>query len=118
KRVGRCGHPDGPGPIPGHRPGPAGQETVRVSPLAVTVMGLSPRVAGPVFTAPVLASKLLPWPHGVLQVMVPSATRDTRHPSCGQTALNALNSPSAGWVTTTRWAALMTPPPTGTSETE
>ena len=48
-------------------------------------------------TAPSVILNLLPW-HG--QSMVPSAILSTRQPTWVQTALNALNSPFLGWVTT------------------
>src|ERR1700733_637648 len=47
--------------------------------------------------------------------MVPPATLSTRHCKWVQTALNALNSPAVGWVTTTFWAENTFPPPTGIS---
>src|SRR5580693_1417314 len=47
--------------------------------------------------------------------MVPLATLSTRHPRWVQTALNALNSPAVGWVTTTFSAENTFPPPTGIS---
>src|ERR1700722_10782320 len=47
--------------------------------------------------------------------MVPRATLSTRHPRWVQTALNALNSPAVGWVTTTFSAENTFPPPTGIS---
>jgi hypothetical protein len=69
--------------------------------------------AGPVTTAPVLTLNLLPW-HG--QLMVPLATALHRQPTWVQTALNALNCPLAGWVTTTFSAVKTVPPPTGTCD--
>src|SRR6185312_5358416 len=55
---------------------------------------------------------LLPWQG---QLIVPSATWLHRHPTWVQTALKALNSPLAGWVTTTFAAVKTLPLPTGTS---
>src|SRR5580704_8734904 len=47
--------------------------------------------------------------------MVPPATLSTRHCRWVQIALNALNSPAVGWVTTTFSAENTFPPPTGIS---
>src|ERR1700729_2576639 len=47
--------------------------------------------------------------------MVPLATLSTRHPRWVQPAMNALNSPAVGWVTTTFSAENTFPPPTGIS---
>src|SRR6476660_7096502 len=47
--------------------------------------------------------------------MVPSDTSATVQPACVHTALNALNSPAVGWVTTTFWSGKTRPPPTGMS---
>src|SRR6266516_4735694 len=47
--------------------------------------------------------------------MVPLETSLTRQPWWVQTAVNALNCPAAGWVTTTFWSWNTLPPPTGTS---
>src|SRR5580658_9073036 len=69
--------------------------------------------AGPATTAPVAIANLEPW-HG--QSMVPSATWLHRQPTCVQTALNPLNTPLAGWVTTTFASVKTIPPPTGISE--
>jgi hypothetical protein len=52
----------------------------------------------------------LPW-HG--QSMVPLLTWLTMQPMCVQTALNALNSPADGWVTTTFGPEKILPLPTG-----
>ena len=54
----------------------------------------------------------LPW-HG--QSIVPLAILLTMQPMCVQTALKALNSPEAGWVTTTFCAVKIMPLPTGIS---
>src|SRR6476469_3785370 len=81
------------------------------SPLIVTFFSGSGEEAGPFLTAPVVMSNLLPW-HA--QLMVPLATSARMHDWCVQTALNALNSPEVGWVTTTFWSAKILPPPTGT----
>ena len=54
----------------------------------------------------------LPW-HG--QSMVPLLTWLTMQPMCVQTALNALNSPAVGWVTTTLGPVKIVPLPTGMS---
>ena len=56
----------------------------------------------------------LPW-HG--QLIVPSATAFSSHPSCVQTMPNPRNSPAVGWVTTTRRSGKTRPPPTGISST-
>ena len=53
------------------------------------------------------------WWHG--QPIMPLATLLTVQPWWVHTALNALNWPADGWVTTKSPDALMTPPPTGTS---
>src|SRR6185437_3700925 len=66
--------------------------------------------AGPATTAPVEMLYWLPW-HG--QSMVPLLTWLTMHPMWVQTALNALNSPAVGWVTTTCGPDRTSPPPTG-----
>src|ERR1700744_1990098 len=68
--------------------------------------------AGPATTEPSVILNLLPWQG---QSIVPSATWLHRHPTWVQTALKALNSPLAGWVTTTLAAAKILPPPTGMS---
>ena len=61
---------------------------------------------------PVVMSNWLWW-HG--QSILPSTTLVTVQPMWVHTALNALNWPADGCVTTNSPAALMTPPPTGTS---
>jgi len=66
--------------------------------------------AGPATTAPVLMLYWLPW-HG--QSIVPLETWLTVQPMWVQTALKALNSPDAGWVTTTFLASKIVPLPTG-----
>src|SRR5690349_10429320 len=48
--------------------------------------------------------------------MVSFTTAATRQPWWVQTALNALNSPSAGWVTTIFSLGKILPPPTGMSD--
>ncbi|GHF03526.1 hypothetical protein GCM10010359_00320 [Streptomyces morookaense] len=48
--------------------------------------------------------------------MVPPVTAETVHPSWVHTAENALNSPFAGWVTTTLLSLKTFPPPSGMSE--
>jgi hypothetical protein len=53
------------------------------------------------------------WWHG--QSIMPLATLLTVQPMWVHTALNALNWPADGWVTTKSPDALITPPPTGTS---
>ena len=62
--------------------------------------------------APVVMSNWLWW-HG--QSIMPLATLLTVQPMWVHTALNALNWPADGCVTTNSPDALMTPPPTGTS---
>ena len=66
--------------------------------------------AGPATTAPVVMLYWLPW-HG--QSMVPLLTWLTMQPMCVQMALNALNSPAVGWVTTTLGPVKIVPLPTG-----
>src|SRR3984957_20768641 len=68
--------------------------------------------AGPATTSPVAMLYWLPW-HG--QSMVPLLTWLTMQPMCVQTALNALNSPAVGWVTTTLGPEKIVPLPTGMS---
>ena len=63
---------------------------------------------------PSATANLLPW-HG--QLIVPPTTSLTLHPWWVQVALNPLNVPATGWVTTRSWAARTIPPPTGTSAT-
>src|SRR6188768_3566543 len=46
--------------------------------------------------------------------MTPSLTLPTRHASWVHTAVNALNVPAVGWVTTIFLASRITPPLTGT----
>jgi len=70
----------------------------------------SGRGAGPVTTSPVVMLYWLPW-HG--QSMVPSLIWLTMHPMWVQIALNALNSPAVGWVTTTCGPGKIMPLPTG-----
>ena len=53
-------------------------------------------------------------PRGAL-LAHPGLTLSTRHPWCGQTALKALNSPGAGWVTTSCCSRKTVPLPSGTS---
>ena len=55
---------------------------------------------------------LLPW-HG--QSMTPSSTAVDRAALVRAVALNALKSPSVGWVTTIFWSSKILPPPTGMS---
>ena len=86
--------------------------TVSVSPATVTVFGANGLSAGPLMTEPSTALNSLPWQG---QSMVPSATFDTVHCLCVHTALNALNSPAFGCVTTTFASLRTTPPPTGIS---
>src|SRR5580692_2294611 len=73
--------------------------------------GASGLVAGPLTTEPSLMLNLLPW-HG--QSMVPLAMVATMQPWCVQTALNPLNVPATGCVTTTFGPSMILPPPTGT----
>src|SRR6204780_4252240 len=68
--------------------------------------------AGPATTVPSVILNLEPWQG---QSMVPSATRLHRHPTWVQTALKALKTPLAGWVTTTLASVKITPPPSGMS---
>src|ERR1700761_882020 len=66
--------------------------------------------AGPATTSPVVMLYWLPW-HG--QSMGPLLIWLTMHPMWVQTALNALNSPADGWVTTTCGPEKIIPLPTG-----
>src|SRR6476619_2519334 len=70
--------------------------------------------AGPAVGVPSATANLLPW-HG--QLIVPPTTSLTLHPWWVQVALNPLNVPASGWVTTRSWSARTIPPPTGTSAT-
>src|ERR1700760_2471543 len=79
-------------------------------PLTVIFAAGSGRGAGPATTAPVEMLYWLPWQG---QSMVPLLTWLTMQPMCVQTALNALNSPAVGWVTTTLGAGKILPLPTG-----
>src|ERR1700760_3652063 len=81
-------------------------------PATVTLAAASGVGAGPVTTEPSVILNLLPWQG---QLIVPSATWLHRHPTWVQTALKALNSPLAGWVTTTLAAVKTFPLPTGMS---
>ena len=82
--------------------------------LPVTVTCLAGRAfgAGPPLTEPSWIEYSLPW-HGHL--IKPPETLPTVHPIWVQIALNALNWPAAGWVTTTFCASKILPPPTGIS---
>jgi hypothetical protein len=71
--------------------------------------------AGPATTAPVAMLYWLPWQG---QSMVPLLIWLTMHPIWVHTALNALNSLAAGWVTTTCSSVKILPPPTGISAVE
>ena len=62
--------------------------------------------------APVVMSKWLMWQG---QTICPFSTLVTAQPWWVHVALNALNWPADGCVTTKSAGALMTPPPTGTS---
>src|ERR1700741_3137489 len=66
--------------------------------------------AGPATTSPVVMLYWLPWDG---QSMVPSLIWLTMDPMWVQTALNALNSPADGWVTTTCGPEKIIPLPTG-----
>ena len=81
-----------------------------LSPETVICLAGSGLGAGPATTSPVVMLYWLPW-HG--QSMVPSLIWLTMHPIWVQTALNALKSPAAGWVTTTRGPVKILPLPTG-----
>src|ERR1700678_4336185 len=74
-------------------------------------MGASGLVAGPLTTEPSLMLNLLPW-HG--QLMVPPETVLTMQPWCVHTAVNALNEPACGCVTTMFGPSMIVPPPSGT----
>ena len=80
-----------------------------------TVIETSARgaVAGPLTTEPSSREKALPWQ---LQGISPSLDALTEHPWWVQVALNALKSPSVGWVTTTFSASNTAQPPTGMSD--
>ena len=79
-----------------------------------TVTGIEARAdgAGPLFTEPSATENALMW-HG--QLMTPLATEATVQPWWVHTAVNALNVPAVGCVTTIFWSARIVPPPTGTS---
>ena len=62
-------------------------------------------------TEPSLMLNLLPW-HG--QLMVPPETVLTMQPWCVHTAVNALNEPASGCVTTMFLPSMILPPPSGT----
>ena len=64
----------------------------------MTVISVSGRVAGPFRTEPSFALNALPW-HA--QLIRSALTLATVQLECVQTAVNALNVPSVGWVTTT-----------------
>ena len=81
------------------------------SPDTVRLTGASGLFAGPPSTEPSAAEKTLPWQ---AQLIFPSATEATTQPWWVHTALNALNAPAVGWVTTILRSVRMTPPPTGT----
>ena len=74
------------------------QESVILPLLTAIVSAASAEGAGPPATDPSAMWNLLPW-HG--QLMVPPETLLTVQPACVQTAVNALNVPALGWVTTT-----------------
>src|SRR5262249_41335611 len=86
--------------------------TVISSPLPVACLAASAFGAGPPTTEPSWIEYWLPW-HG--HVMMPPETVPTVHPLWVQIALNALNWPAVGWVTTTFWASKILPSPTGIS---
>src|SRR5580693_6006987 len=86
-----------------------------LSPVTLICLAGSGRGAGPDTTSPVAMLYWLPW-HG--QSIVPLLIWLTMHPMWVQTALNALNSPAVGWVTTTVWGAKILPPATGISLVE
>ena len=79
-----------------------------------TVIRLSSRglSAGGFTTEPSAILNLLPW-HG--QLIVPPDTVSTLHPRWVHAAEYALNSPCAGWHTTTSASLKTLPPPTGIS---
>ena len=81
--------------------------------MTVTLSDSSGLFAGPLTTEPSVIENLLPWQ---VQSMSSPSISATTQPWWVHTALNALKSPSVGWVTTTLSAAKILPPPTGTSE--
>src|SRR5689334_12334137 len=89
------------------------QASVIESPSTVISTASSGALAGPDCGEPSSRENLLPW-HG--HGMSPSSLDSTMQPWCVQTAVNALKSPSVGWVSTILEAATTKHPPTGTSE--
>jgi hypothetical protein len=81
-------------------------------PLTLNASAGSGLGAGPATTEPLVMLYWLPW-HG--QSIVPLEIVLTRQPMCVQTALKHLNSPAAGWVTTTFSLVKILPLPTGIS---
>ena len=84
-----------------------------LSPSTVIETSARGAVAGPLTTEPSSREKALPWQ---LQGISPSLDALTEHPWWVQVALNALKSPSVGWVTTTFSASNTAQPPTGMSD--
>src|SRR5512146_1171693 len=81
-----------------------------LSPVTLIRWAASGLGAGPATTSPVLMLYWLPWQG---QSMVPLLMVLTMQPMCVHTALNALNSPLDGCVTTTCWLVKIMPLPTG-----
>src|SRR5262245_38838066 len=90
-----------------------GYSNVIVEPVTLIGTVRSGRAAGPCTIDPSAALNLLPWQG---QLIVPPLTSATVHPWWVHIALNALNSPDLGWVTTMSRSPRTTPPPTGIAE--
>src|SRR6476469_10351305 len=89
----------------------AGQAWVIESPSTVIWTAASGALAGPDCGEPSSRENLLPWQgHG----MSPSVLDSTRQPWWVHTAVNALKSPSVGWVSTILESATTKHPHTGT----
>lgn len=83
------------------------------SPVTVILTAGSGVLAGPAVGEPSVMENELPWQ---VQLIRPSLTVETVQLWWVQVELNALNSPAAGWVTTTFWSAKIIPPPSVISE--
>jgi hypothetical protein len=88
------------------------QLTETCPPASLTFFAGSGFGAGPDSGEPSVIEKWLPWQGHTIW---PPDISLTVHPIWVQMALNALNCPLVGWVTTTCWPARIVPPPTGTS---
>lgn len=91
------------------------QPMLRVSPVTVTGTGARPVVAGPETGDPSAREKWLAWHVHSIDSAV---TRLTAQPAWGQVLVKALKVPATGWVTTYLSSVRMSPPPTGTFDTD